>query len=145
MRNLDDEYLLGDDLLVAPMTLEDGTERKVYLPRGKWHDFWKDAVYEGGREHLVHAEYDRIPVFVRENCILPLAEPVEAVGKDKVFTIHPKVYGTGGEGCVLYEDDFETFNYEKGCQNEVRITRNRDGEMEVCRIGEARRRYVVAG
>ena len=37
-------------------------------------------VYEGGREHAVHAEYDTIPVFVRENCILPLADPVEAVG-----------------------------------------------------------------
>ncbi len=145
VRNVDDEYLLGDDLLVAPMTLEDGTERKVYLPWGTWHGFWDDAVYEGGREHVIHAEYDRIPVFVRENCILPLADPVEAVGKDTVFTIRPRVYGNGGEGCVLYEDDFETFDYEKGCQNEVRITRKGDGELEVCRMGEARRRYVIAG
>ena len=144
VRNVDDEYLLGDDLLVAPMTLEDGLERKVYLPRGKWHDFWDGTVYEGGREHAVHAEYDTIPVFVRENCILPLADPVEAVGKDTVFTIRPKVYGSGGEGCVLYEDDFETFDYEKGCRNEVRITRDEDGEIKVCRTGEAGKRYVIA-
>lgn len=144
VRNVDDEYLLGDDLLVAPMTLEDGLERKVYLPGGKWHDFWDGTVYEGGREHAVHAEYDKIPVFVRENCILPLADPVEAVGKDTVFTIRPKVYGSGGEGCVLYEDDFETFDYEKGCRNEVRITRDEDGEIKVCRTGEAGKRYVIA-
>lgn len=144
-RNVDDEYLLGDALLVAPMTLEDGVERKVYLPGGIWHDFWEDSVYEGGREHVIHANYDKIPVFVRQDCILPLAEPVEAVGKNTVFTIHPKIYGSGGEGCVLYEDDFETFCYEKGCQNEVRITPNRDGEMEVCRTGEAERRYIIAG
>ena len=144
VRNVDDEYLLGDDLLVAPMTLEDGLERKVYLPGGKWHDFWDGTVYEGGREHAVHAEYDKIPVFVRENCILPLADPVEAVGKDTVFTIRPKVYGSGGEGCVLYEDDFETFDYEKGCRNEVRITQNEDGGLEVCRTGEAGKRYVIA-
>lgn len=145
VRNVDDEYLLGDDLLVAPMTLEDGLERKVYLPGGKWYDFWDGAVYEGGREHGVHAEYDKIPVFVRENCILPLADPVKAVGKNPVFTIRPKVYGSGGEGCVLYEDDFETFDYEKGCWNEVRITQNEDGELEVCRTGEAGKRYVIAG
>ena len=52
----------------------------MYLPGGKWHDFWDGMVFEGGREHAVHAEYDTIPVFVRENCILPLADPVEAVG-----------------------------------------------------------------
>lgn len=143
VRNVDDEYLLGDVLLVAPMTLEDGTQRKVYLPEGTWHDFWEDIIYEGGREYVIHAEYDRIPVFVRENCILPLADPVEAVGKDTVFTIRPRVYGSGGEGCVLYEDDFETFDYEKGCQNEVRITW--DGEIKVCRTGEAGKRYVIAG
>ncbi|MCI9338733.1 MAG: glycoside hydrolase [Lachnospiraceae bacterium] len=144
VRNVDDEYIFGDDLLVAPMTLEDGKERRVYLPRGKWHDFWGDAVYEGGREHVIFADYDKIPVFVRENCILPLAEPVEAVGSDTVFTIHPKVYGSGGDGCVLYEDDFETFAYEQGAQNTVRIFRNAAGQIELHREGTQPQRYVVA-
>lgn len=48
VRNVDDEYLLGDSLLVAPMTIEDGTQQKMYLPAGKWFDFWDDSVYAGG-------------------------------------------------------------------------------------------------
>ena len=53
---MDDEYLLGDSLLVAPMTIEDGTQRKVYFPTGKWYDFWDDTVYAGGQEYLIEAD-----------------------------------------------------------------------------------------
>lgn len=172
-RNVDDEYLFGDSLLVAPMTLEDGTWRKVYLPAGKWHDFWegdirvsdvpeqgapeKDApesqwpewkvpeghVLEGGKAYLIRADYDRIPVFVRDGSILPLAEPVACVTADTVFSIHPKVYGDGGEGCLLYEDDFETFAYEEGRQNCLRLWAEGDGRIRTERTGCERERYRV--
>ena len=84
MRNIDDEYLLGDSLLVAPLIYEDGTCREVYLPAGRWTDFFGEAVYEGGQSYQIEADYDKIPVFVKENCILPLAEPVEAALKQGV-------------------------------------------------------------
>lgn len=176
-RNVDDEYLFGDSLLVAPMTLEDGTERRVYLPAGKWHDFWqgdvqaseisgteaeeaaqkdgasvsgaleqdagKGKVLEGGKTYRIHADYDRIPVFVREGSILPLADPVECVTQDTIFTIRPRVYGDGKEGCLLYEDDFETFACEKGRQNRVRLWKDGDGRLRIERDGGERERYRI--
>lgn len=142
-RNVDDEYLLGDCLLAAPMTIEDGTGRNVYLPAGKWYDFWDDTVYEGQKNHLIHADYDRIPVFVRDNCILPLADPEECVTADTIFTIRPRVYGDGGDGCLLYEDDFESFDYEKGIQNQVRLSVDETGQLHADRTGNGKMRYRI--
>jgi len=176
-RSVDDEYLFGDSLLVAPMTIEDGTERRVYLPAGKWHDFWeggvlaseisgteaveaalkddasvrgaleqdagKGKVLEGGKTYIIHADYDRIPAFVRDGSILPLADPVECVTPDTVFTIRPRVYGDGREGCLLYEDDFETFACEKGRQNCVHLWADGDGRLRMERNGGERERYRI--
>lgn len=143
-RSVDDEYMLGDCLLVAPMTIQDGTSRNVYLPAGTWHDFWDGTVYEGGRSHQVQADYDRIPVFVKDNCILPLAEPVEYVANDTVFVIHPKVYGDGGEGFVLFEDDFESFAYEKGRYNKLLLSVDAGGKVQAERTGSEQERYRIA-
>ncbi|MDE7325153.1 MAG: DUF5110 domain-containing protein, partial [Lachnospiraceae bacterium] len=144
VRNIEDEYLFGDELLVAPMTLEDGTSRSVYLPKGKWQDFFEEAgtVYEGGQCYQINADYDKIPVFVKADCILPVAKPVETVTEDTVFTIHLKVYGNGGEGCVLYEDDFETFAYEKGKQNEIMLKVDGMGRVQYERTGKEKVRYI---
>lgn len=144
VRNLDDEYLFGDSLLVAPLTLEDGVSRKVYLPNGTWYGFFTDEVFKGGRAYEINADYDEIPVFVKDNTLLPLADPVEFVGKDTVFEISVKTYGTGAAAFVLYEDDFESFEYEKGKFNRVVIRRELSGELSYERIGKERSRYRIA-
>ena len=60
-----DQYRLGRDLLVAPVTQEGATTRRLYLPRRHWRDLWTDAVVEGRQWIEVPAPLDRIPVFVR--------------------------------------------------------------------------------
>lgn len=140
-RNVDDEYLFGDSLLVAPMILEDGTCRSVYLPRGTWHDFFDGTIYEGGKRYQIEAGYDKIPVFVKDGCILPFAEPVEMVTKDTIFKVHPRVYGTGSAECVLYEDDFESFAFAGGKQNKIILKADTEGHVQYERIGRERIRY----
>lgn len=142
VRCIDDEYMLGDSLLVAPMTIEDGTQRNVYLPKGRWYDFFDDTVYEGGQEYQIEADYDKIPVFVKENTVLPLAKPVEAVTADTVFELTVKTYGTAEAECVLYEDDFTTFDYLDGAQNTVILRSDGNGSIVMERIGTQPARYV---
>ncbi len=64
--NVDDEYLLGPDLLVAPILYENMTERKVYLPAGSWRSIADNKIYEGGREYMVPAPKDVLPAFARD-------------------------------------------------------------------------------
>jgi alpha-D-xyloside xylohydrolase len=64
------EYLLGPDLLVAPI-FAPGGERDVYLPHGRWVDFYSGEASEGGRWIHVHTPLDRCPLWVREGTVLP--------------------------------------------------------------------------
>lgn len=63
-----DEYLLGRDLLVAPLLEENATRRRVYLPRGLWYDFFGPAVYQGG-QYITAGGGGKLPVFTRNKAI----------------------------------------------------------------------------
>jgi len=77
-RGLDDQYMLGDALLVAPI-LEPGTsERRVYLPAGEWFDLWTGAAIAAGWQ-TVPAALDTIPVFVRGGAVVPLWMPADEI------------------------------------------------------------------
>lgn len=71
-RARDDEYMLGRDLLVAPVVEEGAQGRRVYLPGGGWRELWSGEAYQGNTEIWVPCGLDRIPVFLREGCALPL-------------------------------------------------------------------------
>lgn len=112
-RMVDDEYLFGESMLVCPLTYEEGTSRKVYLPQGRWYNFFTGTAVEGGRTMETEAAYNEIPVFVKDGAIIPLAKPVMYVDKDTVFEMTVKIFGEADGRFVLYEDDFATFDFEE--------------------------------
>jgi len=76
--SVDDEFLFGPDILVAPVTGAGERRRRVYLPAGAaWTDAWTGAVHEGGTTIDADAPLERIPVFLRDGSRLPIATPVE--------------------------------------------------------------------
>jgi alpha-glucosidase len=70
--NLDDEFMVGDELLVAPIVKPDVTSRLVYLPRGIWYDFWTNKKYQGGTMVRVDAPLETVPMFVRGGAKIPI-------------------------------------------------------------------------
>ena len=68
---LDRQYMLGDSLLVAPVFREDGWN-SCYLPQGTWNHLLTGEQVQGGRWYTGHYDYDSLPLFVRENTILPI-------------------------------------------------------------------------
>lgn len=65
--DLNEQYLFGGDILVAPVLYENATQRSVYLPNGaQWTDFWTKEVYAGGQWVTVQAPIDQIPLFLRD-------------------------------------------------------------------------------
>ncbi len=87
---IDDAYLLGPDLLVAPI-LDDTSRRQVYLPAGHWVDWWTDEIHEGGRFLDVELALDRVPLFVRGGAVLPLVPVAQHTGEvrldDVIWTL----------------------------------------------------------
>jgi len=68
---VDDEYMMGDRILVAPLFAGEAS-REVTLPPGAWHDFWTGEPFEGGRSFSISSEHQNIPVFVKTGSIVPL-------------------------------------------------------------------------
>jgi alpha-glucosidase (family GH31 glycosyl hydrolase) len=86
---ISDAYMFGPSMWVAPVVEEGAERRRAYLPRGRWIDFWNGAAVEGGRDVVVPAPLNRIPVWVREGAIV-VSHPCEAVseglGEDGIST-----------------------------------------------------------
>jgi alpha-glucosidase len=114
--NLDDEFMIGNDLLVAPIVRPDVTARLVYLPQGLWYDYWTNKKYEGGTMIGVDAPLETVPMFVRGGAILPLGPTMNYVGEKRVdpltFAIYPDQKGSAS--MTLYEDDGLSPAYEQG-------------------------------
>lgn len=71
VRNIEDEYMFGRDLLVAPVIKEGAKRRDLYLPDGVWHDLWTGEKYDGKQTISYCCPIDRIPVFVKGGAAIP--------------------------------------------------------------------------
>lgn len=111
---VDDEFMFGPFLLVAPVTTPSTYERDVYLPSGLWYDFWTGRLYGGGRRVRVPSPLDRIPVFVKAGAIIPLAPAALQRATERVGELEVRVYPGADGSFELYEDDGETYDYERG-------------------------------
>ncbi|WP_214412454.1 alpha-xylosidase [Sphaerisporangium fuscum] len=114
------EYLLGADLLVAPMTSPDGT-RQVYLPEGEWVDYWTHQVHTGGRYIQVTKPLGEIPLFVRHGALIPVTEVRDTIGGEPFAEVTLVAYGVpaaGGSRAAISDVDGDTT-----------VTATRDGDV----------------
>ena len=109
-----DEYLWGRDMLVAPVIEKGATERKLYLPRGAWHDFWTKERIEGGREVTRKVDLETIPLYVRGGAVLPMGPVKQYTGEKVDAPLTLAVYPGANGSFLLYEDAGNGFEYRKG-------------------------------
>jgi alpha-glucosidase len=112
---LDDQCLVGDDILVAPVTQPGANQRLVYLPQGEWYNWHTDELIAGEQSIIAQAPLETMPLFVRAGAIIPLAPVVNYVGEKGETEITLRAY-TCGQDCrgELYWDDGSSFAYQKG-------------------------------
>jgi len=110
----DNQYLWGENILVAPVVEKDVTSRKVYLPQGDWFDFWSGERITGGRDLSRAVDLETMPLFVRAGAILPLG-PVKQYVDEKIDQpVSISIYPGSDASFLLYEDDGKSFNYRRG-------------------------------
>ncbi|PAV30966.1 alpha-glucosidase [Virgibacillus profundi] len=121
--NLNDQFMIGDNVVVAPILAPAITDRAVYLPKGEWVEFSTGEVYDGEKTHLIHAELEDMPIFVKKGTTVMQGEWIS--NKDKVAkNIQMNIYaGDSGETYrfTYYDDDGETFDYENDSYMELDI------------------------
>lgn len=132
--DINDEFLFGKSLLVAPVTrpmyvkpvvngrdtslAEDFSaikSKEVYLPAGtSWYDFWTGGQLAGGQKVTKETPLDIIPLFVKAGSILPIGPDVQYAEEKKWDDLEIRVYSGADGKFVLYEDENDNYNYEKG-------------------------------
>jgi len=114
VRDLDDQYLLGRDLLVAPVYEPGATARQVYLPEGNWYDWHTGERHDGGRWLLAETPMDRIPLYARGGAVIPMwPEAPASTDGHHPEAIELHVFAPGEDGTYrsrLREDDGLTFS-----------------------------------
>lgn len=136
-----DQYMFGDSIMVCPVTFPmyygagskklEGipTTRQVYLPKGKWYDFYTGEIHEGGRYITADAPLDKIPLFVKAGAIIPRAEfALSTAEQSGNLTIH--VYPGADGKFTYYTDSGDGYDYETGAY-EVHTLRYSDEEKRL--------------
>lgn len=130
-KEIKDQYMAGEYLLVAPLFAGQKT-RKVVLPKGKWFDFYTGNYVGDGEVLTIEPGLDKIPVYVKDGGIIPMMKAaLHAPKASEKVDLEIRFYGSKPSMYLLYDDDGETFNYEKGDYTfrEIRVTRNAAGAL----------------
>ncbi len=117
----DDQFMLGPNILVAPIYRENARIRTIYLPQGRWYDFWNLNIYEGRNYISYYAPLDTIPLLVRGGSIIPIWEPQNYIGEKKQEILEILVFPSQGN-FMYYEDDGISWNYKKREYNLIKFS-----------------------
>lgn len=138
--NLNDEFLIGENLLVAPVVEQGAVKRMVYLPEGIWYDFHTGEKYEGGKYYLVDAPLDTCPVFAKAGSMIPTYEVQQYTDEKPYDRLNVLVFPGEGE-YTHYQDNGTDFAYRDGAYNLYHFV-NHDGKVEMDMVHEGyERRY----
>lgn len=131
-KEIKDQYMAGEYLLIAPL-FAGQTQRKVVLPKGNWYDFYTGKYVGNGETITVSPGLDRIPVFVKDGAIIPLMEPLlHAPTAGQKMNLEIRHYGKADGFYRFYDDDGETYDYERGeyTWRDIRVIRDRKGQLK---------------
>ena len=120
--DIPDEYMYGPAFLVAPVTEQGATHRTVYLPAGgDWYNYWTNERLHGGQTITADAPIDTLPLFVRAGSIVPLGSEVLSASLPQTIA-SVRVYPGANGSFTLFQDDGNTYSYEKGAGSSTRLT-----------------------
>jgi alpha-D-xyloside xylohydrolase len=112
---IDDQFMFGPSILVAPFYGKDGWSREVVLPPGNWYDFYTGELAGSGGRVALRSDTGRVPLLVREGAVIPmLGSAVANTSKAYGQPLEVRHYGRTAGSFELFEDDGKTFEYERG-------------------------------
>jgi Alpha-glucosidases, family 31 of glycosyl hydrolases len=122
--NIPDQYMFGPAFLVNPVTeqmytLESNNPaektRKVYLPKASnWYDFWTGKTLNGGQTITASAPIETIPLYIKAGSIVPMGPFLQYATEKPADPIELRIYAGANGEFTIYEDENDTYNYEKG-------------------------------
>ncbi|TAH26844.1 MAG: DUF5110 domain-containing protein [Cytophagales bacterium] len=122
--SIPDQYMFGSAFLVCPVTTQmysnDTTSklaktRTVYLPKStQWYDFWTGNVLNGGQSIEAQVPIETIPLYIKAGSIIPMGQYLQHATEKPADVIEVRIYPGNDGKFLLYEDENDNYNYEKG-------------------------------
>lgn len=122
--DITDQYMLGESLMICPVTEKGAKTRVVYLPKGTWTDYWTGEIYEGRCHYSVLCELDKLPIFIKEGAIIPKQEVLQYIGEKEISKLIIDIYPNASNSFTIYNDDGKTVGYKMGAFNTTSIVSN---------------------
>ncbi len=116
------QYLLGKEILIAPLWSDTTFYRDIYLPEGEWIDFFDETKYQGKQSINYYAPIDRVPILIKAGSIIPMAPDGQHYVDEIKSPLTVQVYPKGDSSFELYEDDGKSYDYEKGVFSITKFT-----------------------
>ena len=120
--SIEDQYMFGDCLLVAPVLEAGATQRTAYLPAGAWWDFWNNEPKVGGETATRTVDLGTLPLYVRAGAILPVGPVRQYAMEPNQEPLTLRIYPGADGHFSLYEDDGSSFRYERGAFTRLNCT-----------------------
>ena len=115
----------GDRSQETGVNWQEAKSAVKYLPKGTtWYDFWTNQKHQGGKTVTLETQIDRVPMFLRAGSILPLGPEMQYVGEKAWDNLEIRVYPGANGNFVLYEDEGDSYNYEKGVFSTITFSWN---------------------
>jgi alpha-D-xyloside xylohydrolase len=138
-RDISDQFMFGDALLINPVTKEGAKERTLYLPAGQdWIDFWTGNRVRGGQRINAAAPLNRVPIYARAGSIIPFGPHAESTSA-KSDPIELRIYAGASGKFTLYEDEGDNYDYEGGAYSEIPL--HWDDKAGLLTIGNRKGRF----
>ena len=118
----EEEFMLGDNLMVVPVSEAGSKKRKAYLPEGNWYNYWTDEKHEGKAEVEVETPLDQIPLFVKAGAVIPFQPKMQYTDEFEFDELTLHIYADDDENTsTLYEDAGDGLEYKNGEQSVKKI------------------------
>jgi alpha-D-xyloside xylohydrolase len=130
LSEITDQYMAGESLMVCP-AFSGQTSRKVVLPPGLWFDYYTGEAFEGEQVITINCPLEKLPIFVRadKSSGNSTQRPGAIIPTREDGCLKARCYGQSGTG-MLYDDDGESFDYEKGAYYLAKLSFTRlDGQV----------------
>jgi alpha-glucosidase len=132
---MDDQFLFGSDLLVAPVLRAGLTQRGVYLPRGDWYDYWSGERHQGGKWVNAPVTLASLPLFVRAGAFVFQQPVVQHTGEMPGQPLEVSLFPGGASERWLYEDAGNGLEYRRGAYARRRFAMREEAAALVVEVG----------
>ncbi len=106
------QYMIGENLLVAPVVTSTDKTKKLYLPKGNWYDWNNNKTQQGNQWLITEVPMNIIPLYIKEGGMIPMQITQNYVGEKKIEQLELIIFPFAKSEYTLYEDDGISYNYE---------------------------------